>query len=94
MTDAQLTPSGRWYSNLLAEFDAGAHPRDIAARILIDSPMIIPIVTNYISWEIARHAFEENYPAAKRLSELWLLLADPNFARRAGDLTTSTAPSP
>ena len=56
--------------------------------------MLLPILIAHVSWKLARAAVRGDAEAAKRYAELFLYIADPSFARRAGRLATSTASPP
>jgi len=62
--------------------------------ILQESTMLLPILIAHVSWKLARAAVRGDAEAAKCYAELFLYIADPSFARRAGRLATSTASPP
>jgi len=54
--------------------------------------MLLPILVALVSWELAPAAVRGDVEAAKRYAELFLYIADPSFARRAGRLASTASP--
>jgi len=77
-----LPAAGVWFGDLLAELDAGADPRALAVRVLNESTMLLPILISHLGWELSLSAVTGDHERSRRYAELWLLLADPSFARR------------
>jgi hypothetical protein len=52
MATTTLTPAD-WFRSILESLDVGADVRVVAARIVLESPMLLTLVQDHIVWELA-----------------------------------------
>jgi hypothetical protein len=53
--ESALNPAA-WFRSVLEQLDAGADVRVVAARVVLESPMLLTLVQDHIVWELARAA--------------------------------------